>query len=353
MSKYLSDKLTVLYTLLIIMVVHIHSTYLEMEGKPVATFLVAVTRDGIAGVANTLFFAISGFLFARNVLDTRDVFGKMKKRGRSLVVPYLLWNLIFVGTFIVLENLPGVRGFINGSGTLERFASQPVWDSVKELFGGPAAFQLWFLRDLIVMILLTPVLWWIAKKSWQVAAVAALLSSIIYPWLIAYWGGIIVGTRRWDVEHYPLKWWGVALCAALFAGVGIITSLYESDILFKSHPLWRIFRGLVGIAGIYAAWGIYDLLVKGKTLSDKGIWKYICGYSFFIYCFHEPSLNIFKKLALKLFGTSEATLIIFYYLNPLLMVAFAILVAKCLQRLLPGVYGLLTGGRSRRPGPRN
>ena len=39
MNKYLSDKLTVLYTVLIVIVVYIHSTYLEAKQYEVANFI--------------------------------------------------------------------------------------------------------------------------------------------------------------------------------------------------------------------------------------------------------------------------------------------------------------------------
>lgn len=98
MSKYLSHKLTILYTLLIVMVVYIHSYYLEAEQYPFALFLQKFTgTSGLCRVANSLFFCISGYLFARNINNFSEVFQKQRKRMRTLLVPYILWNLIFVG----------------------------------------------------------------------------------------------------------------------------------------------------------------------------------------------------------------------------------------------------------------
>ena len=102
MTKYLSDKLTILYTVLIIMVVYIHSTYLEAEQYYIASFLQKLT-GGICRVANCLFFCISGYLFARNIIDMNGVFAKQRKRLRTLLIPYLLWNVVFVLWNVVLE----------------------------------------------------------------------------------------------------------------------------------------------------------------------------------------------------------------------------------------------------------
>ena len=96
MTKYLSDKLTILYTILIIMVVYIHSRYIEAEQYPLANFLQILTGKGVCRIANSLFFCISGYLFARNTEDINSIWKKLKKRVRTLIIPYLLWNVIFI-----------------------------------------------------------------------------------------------------------------------------------------------------------------------------------------------------------------------------------------------------------------
>lgn len=46
MTKYLSNKLTILYTVLIVMVVYIHSYYLEAEQYSISLFLQKLTGGG-------------------------------------------------------------------------------------------------------------------------------------------------------------------------------------------------------------------------------------------------------------------------------------------------------------------
>lgn len=84
----------------------------------------------------------------------------------------------FVLWYVVLENVPGVSGFNNSSGIVEKYWEQPILESLYDLFIAPAAFQLWFLRDLLVMLVFTPILWWIAKRQWMVSLIMALCSTI-------------------------------------------------------------------------------------------------------------------------------------------------------------------------------
>lgn len=72
--------------------------------------------------------------------------------------------------------------------------------------------------------------------------------------------------------------------------------------------------------------------------------SFLC-YSFFIYLFHEPVFNIIKKIGLKVLGVHEWSLILLYLINPLIMCATAIMVAKLLQRFVPKVFSVLVGGR--------
>ena len=336
MTQYLSNKLTVLYAVLIVMVVYIHSVYIEANQYDVARFLEKLTGGGICRIANCMFFCISGYLFARNIHSVNDICPKLLKRTRTLLLPYLLWNIIFVLWYVIIENLPGIREF-NNTHIVKAYASQSVGETLYSLFIAPAAFQLWFLRDLIVMLLFTPLLWWIARKQWIVALILAIASTFVYVWLIYFWLGIIIAVKQWDIENYRRP----------------KIAVFISALIYVSYAIYRAWCGcpakvvevFVNIVGLYLVWSLYDIAARGRYMADKGLWKYLCGYSFFIYCFHEPAFNVIKKLALAVCGTSEPVLIIFYYVNPWLMVLAAVAVAKILQRMTPNIYKILTGGR--------
>lgn len=320
------------------MVVYIHSYYLESQQYNIALFLQNLTgAKGICRIANCLFFCISGYLFARNIKNISDVWKKMKKRWRTLLLPYLLWNLIFILWYVVLENVPGVSRFNNSGGIIEKYWDQPILESLYDLFIAPAAFQLWFLRDLFIMLIFTPILWWIARRQWIVALIMALCSTIVYPWLIYFWLGIIIAIQKWNIENYRRPKWTVPVGSIIFVGYAVYLALGNKSLYYIEIP--------VNLLGLYLLWSLYDVFARGKCPANRELWKYICGYSFFIYCFHEPAFNIIKKLTLTICGTSEPILIFFYFLNPWIMIVAAIAVAKLLQCLMPRTYSILTGGR--------
>ena len=101
----------------------------------------------------------------------------------------------------------------------------------------------------------------------------------------------------------------------------------------------------IELCGLVFVWWLYDAVAKRPVASKLSPLSSMLGYSFFIYLFHEPAFNIIKKLGVKLVGTSDVSLTILYLVCPILMLFFAVGVAKVLQQLLPNVYKVLVGGR--------
>lgn len=344
-SPYLSSKITVFYTLLIVMVVYIHSTYLEMYPYEVADFVWKFWGGyGLCSIANPLFFIISGFFLVGKAQSIVDLLRKLRKRVRTIVVPYVLWNIIFVLWYVVLDITPGVGRYVNSTGIMENWKNLPLWESIYYMLTEPAGFHLWFLRDLICFMAVSPVLWWISKKSWIAAVVLSVFANNWMPWLFWFWLGIIIGTQKWDVERMPKSIWIMVLTGCIYFGSAIISGMGLNEQMPKVYGIVGL---MIQLSSIFFVWSIYDIIAHGRCLSKHGLWKYVCGYSFFIYCFHEPAFNIIKKLGVAIFGSSESALIILYLVNPLIMVGCAIAVAKTMQRVkaFVPVYKVLTGGR--------
>lgn len=343
-SQYLSSKITIFYTLLIVMVVYIHSTYLEMYQYEVADFVWKFWGGyGLCCVANPLFFIISGFLLV-GVKTVVDLLKKLRKRVRTVICPFILWNAIFVLWYVVLDTTPGVSRYVNSTGIMEAWKSLPLWESIYNMLTVPAGFHLWFLRDLIVFMALSPLLWLISKKSWIAAIVLSIVLNHWMAWVFWFWLGLTIRVSEWNIEKLPKGNRVFVLTGVIYIGSAVLAGMD----LDKMIPSCFGVIGLVKqLACIYFVWIVYDKIAQGRCLSEQGVWRHICGYSFFIYCFHEPAFNIIKKLGVVVLGSSEPVLIGLYLINPLMMVAIAILIAKTMLRikLLAPVYKFLTGGR--------
>lgn len=120
-----------------------------------------------------LYFIISGYLYFANVKEySKETYAyKTKRRFRSLVVPYIIWNLYSIILFVLLGFI--ASGFLSGS-------HKPITDySLLDFLYAfwntslinpsdlpmPINGPLWFIRNLIVVqIVFAPAIYYVVKK---------------------------------------------------------------------------------------------------------------------------------------------------------------------------------------------
>lgn len=112
----------------------------------------------IARVAVPCFYVISGFFFFLNAKHfTFEIYKtKLCARFKSLFLPYMLWNLI---TFIALISKEFFMGNYAALGDMMHWN---IFISSFWLYDGnttPISAPLWFLRDLIIVVALTPIIY--------------------------------------------------------------------------------------------------------------------------------------------------------------------------------------------------
>ncbi len=120
-------------------------------------FYLAVMRV-ICGVTEfcfvQLFFVLSGYLFFLNIPEKPSVIyfaTKLKKRVFSLLIPYLIANILFWICYWVAGKF--APSLISG------FFGDKLRDPLFVFWTGPVNLSLWFIRELIICCLLSPIIW--------------------------------------------------------------------------------------------------------------------------------------------------------------------------------------------------
>lgn len=323
MTQYLSDKLRTLSLISIIFVLYIHSGFHADEIK--GMLMNDRVQEFISGMmgrcAVPLFYVISGYLFFLKVPDgMASIYGKMRKRVGTLVVPYIIGCMFFVGFGVLMAVLPGVSKYMNSS--VMPLFSKPVGEILRSIFydagnGSPCAFQLWFLRDLILIVATSP-LWYLCLKylKWGFVAVVFVLTYFDVPHVPFYslfW--FVLGGQFTKVK---IELWGVngvinvellALC--LFIVLSIV------ELFFPDIVDWSLLRIPIILFGILGSWGLYDVVIKKEFSLSQHKWLGIaCQFTFFIYLFHEPTLNIVRKLIVIVLGKNEFGYMASYLISP-------------------------------------
>ena len=326
------------------MVVYIHSYYLEAENFSIAIRLQKFVGS-ITSAAVPLFYTISGFLFFKGCNSISDCQPKIKKRIRTLLVPYVIWNLLFVAWYLVLAYTPGVTGYVN-SDMLSQIQWRHPIDTFYFLFIKPAGFHLWFLRDLLLFVFISPIIYYlIIHTKWISLFIVFLLTG----WITRFWmtffvfGGIIANHFSLEKVKGVLNVALFYICLVFYIMLAILKSVDLK--LVELEWLRNYFSHITALLGVITIWKGYDLVYKYKSFFNREILKVCCGFTFFIYLFHEPAFNIIKKVGLRIFGCNEISLGALYLINPLIMVAIAILIGLFFKRYLFKIYSISVGGR--------
>ena len=152
------NKISYLHFILSVLVILIHS--INNETKFEQFFSI---EKGIGQFAVPLFFIISGFLFFRTADTINDVKQKIIKRIDTLLIPYLIWNLIYYALYM-LRN-PGTGLDV-----------AQILDAAFNYTYNPA---FWFINQLILLIIISPILFHILKQKKYVIIFCVLISACI------------------------------------------------------------------------------------------------------------------------------------------------------------------------------
>lgn len=350
LSVYYQIKISLISTYLAAMVLYVHGYYIEAKLFPVSNAITSTIERFAYRAINPTYFAISGFLFFLGVSKIADCLPKMRKRVSTLLIPFVLWNAIAIIEYLIFSKLPGTRVFLHRD-IITHFHS---FDSAfSYFFVRPASFHLWFLRDLIAYVAVSPLLYWLIRRySWYVAVVLLAVTPPFMLWLdlnhleIAFFvlGGTIAQRSSLEaVRRYLTR--PLTLCAAL---IYLSFTIFWPFFLPKNALVEGYLALLFSCCGMVAVWRGYDWLIHTKTVEQTHLLLSLANYSFFIYLFHEPILFIIMKLGLRLFGIGGISLTLLYLINPLVIIVLGVVIAKATKSCFPSFYFNLVGGRTTR-----
>ncbi|MDF2454821.1 MAG: hypothetical protein K0R51_814 [Cytophagaceae bacterium] len=355
MNVYLSEKLKVLSFCAMVLVVFLHSYNVVVNSlygnivlnKGYSFFIQDFFSQGITRIAVTLFFAISGYLFYLNIEGRAiDFILKIKKRIKTLMIPYLIWSLWGILFYWMLQSIPQSKPFFTNA----LIANYSVDELLITLFLDPIPYQLWFIRDLLlIIVLIGPLIYWLIKyvrfsvlvfiSLWFFGVDFPILNEEALTFFVV--GAFFsISKSNWLVKDLSAKYW-----IFLLLWIGLV--LFKTILLHNEFPnlmlLNRIHKTSI-LVGLMAVWIYYDFLFKKEVVTNWNFY-HITSFSFFLYAFHEPVLIMFKKGLFYLIGKSEFASLLVYITAPLVVIALSIFISFHFKRILPKAYDLITGGR--------
>lgn len=344
-SRYLSNKIKLLSFVLILIIVLLHSQMINIS-TGINLHIQQFFNLGFTRIGVPMFFMISGFLFFYNVPDKPGFyffFKKISSRIDSLFIPFILWTLIGMCFVRIVLPIPAFTSFFENISINKSFLCDFFYSFIIPY---KVVYQLWFVRDLFVMALFSPLIFILVKKIPVIYFISLeLLYIYSLPFIqvssiMSFSIGVFIALYH---KEYLSKFISARISLILFF-LWLFLCILLVYIKIRINTLQFIYiQQFINYFGIISIWLFYDVVYK--FIPDKIFKSSILSMSFWIFLTHEPVLTIIKKILLRCMGNNDFSILCIYILSPILTIVFVFLIGILLRKYFRLIYSVLVGGR--------
>lgn len=320
----------------------------------------------LRGISVPIYFFISGFVFFLGATFNRDVYkNKLRNRVKTLLIPYIIWNALAL-FFILFKQLPVFEAFLSYNESALNLSLGTIlkcfWiydgslNPDPSVEGGgliegaymPVNTALWYLRDLMIIVLSTPLINWLVRKL-KVMALYLLLggyiASLCFHWPISMilggyffftWGGYM-SICNVDMMDYFRKYGKISIVIYLLNCVLYLLLCGDLPTVAGWLKILNAFFAVIASFNI-AAW-----LLEGNKIVVSSL---LSSSSFFLYVSHCLFVGRVKKLLFMIIKPDSGWEILSVYvltvgsLVPSLLLSYYLLNKYC-----PMVLKIIAGRR--------
>jgi len=308
-----------------------------------------VITDVIARAAVPAFFILSGYLFffGKTSFSRKIWLKALKKRFWTLFVPFVLWNIIAACLVCISDapmNLNFVSVFLNDG-------NPSAWTDLlgkMHYFYFPLDKPLWYIRDLIILCIVSPMIFCCIKYVPRVFVVILLLLAVTgynfdlvginYNSLIFFSIGAYFGVYQTNLLSFGQRYKLPFLISTIVLGfLFIYLRSVRGSLFWINYPFFACF--------------FFSLLVFIAMCLDRNkmrLHPILVRSVFFVFALHHmPYFTALPLPWLKFLPSSTFVLVGDYLLTPLIKISLCLLLYIILDKISPKVNGLLSGSRSK------
>lgn len=324
------------------MVVGIHA-FVEAPSGSTTAFIESVISHGLFTGAVPIFLFTSGYLFYRNVDSVNKCFEKQKKRLVSVVMPFFLWSALYYIFFATANKAFGVA------------MVSPVDISVAGIIEGVLSykycFPLWFMWQLILYIITSPLIYLILKNGKLSAFLLAVVAIAGICDVHTIGPDIFEGRLNFAVSYFSYYFFGCIMAKkpqifkkikefAVKTLVAILTTAYVAfgilgGMIYDGYIPAFNNRCLVPLIAISLWAFLYKICQKYKNIKIPENVS-----TMLVYTIH-PFVGL---LVGKLLGILPLPKIGYYFLWFLITATLSCVAVLIIRRIKP-IYRLLSGNR--------
>lgn len=290
------------------------------------------------------FFFISGLLF---FYSRKSYEQKLRSRLKTLLIPYLFFNALallgYLGLWMLGKPLLVFERSIADYSFIDYIRA--FWDKGSWMDGNssPVLPVFWYLRNLMILTVISPVLAYIIKCTHLLLPLVSCLLWINSPHSAYSLQSLTMfSLGAW----FPLS--GVSLMSVVDRYKSIVISLF---LVFGSYDLlshWcPLLPSFLQVHRLSLVANTFFLLWLGAQLAHRFVMpSVLTRMSFFIFCIHYFFVLALNPVFIRVSACSDVAIVMVYFLS-----VFAVLFASALSylflsRFFPNLLNYITGHRS-------
>jgi len=358
MDKRLSLKFSIISFLLLIGVVVGHGVNIKYasSGSGFAVwFIESFLSTRLIKVIIPTFFFMSAYLFFLS-FDVKTPFSlgtftpKISKRFRTLGIPYVFWCAFWFIFWYVMQKLPGISAYFGNP-----LSDMPLEKQFWTMFIEPINYPFWFIRELIMYVVITPLLYLYVKYFRIIGLLLLYIVAGIWFSLFTVWDvevyrihmifwfcfGIYCSIHKINLRLDFQPWFQLLL---VIVSLSLLAFTQIFELRFPNYgdfTLYRIFSNIISLVACVTLWSTYDFLDKRMNFSYHNLYA----FGFIIYAVHGIPILLLKEGIVKVLNPSPGLALGLYFATIAAMILACIGFGMLFKKVSPRFYGLVTGNR--------
>lgn len=346
-----SKRITSLRFLLIVFVVFIHANltaddalnyyhYNFIQPKWIEVFKSFVCST-LGGAAVPLFFLFASYLqFSKN--DSYPIL--LKKRSKSLLLPYTLWTVITVILYFIAQAIPQTAPYFQNPINIVRNWKGVDWIKIFTYHDTvyPLVYQFWFLRDLMILIILSPILKIFCERfAGGMLVLVSVLALKGIPVFFVSTGALFFYIAGYYFATYKVSFFRIADKIRIYEYIVLLALTILFDLLFEGKYSLGFIKTIISCLFFLKLSAIF---INHQSLYGK--LEYLAGYSFFLYAVHTPFLGTtINKISQRIIPLHGILCLVQFLLAAFLTIVFGTIFSILLNKICSPIFRVLNGGR--------
>lgn len=342
----------------------VHGTNVSFESLPLTWRTYSFVEAFLKSQSVPIYYFISGYVFFLGIRTfNREVyFRKLKNRMHSLLIPYVIWNMLMLLMALVLflpcfsTILPNIhlnKLDFNPGAILNTF-----WDQFHGVIRNPNAQErlaiypqnipLWFVRELMIVVLCTPVIHFLLHrlKCYFVIALGIVwfiiqgfhefshLTMILTAFFFFSWGAYMSVNNKDMIQEFG-RFSRVSM--VLYPALGILYMMASGQCPEAIRPI----KACNIVVGLFFAYNLAAYLLRHRICQVN---PFLASSSFFLYISHWLIYDKSLKVVFFLFRPqSDLGMLMFYALSVAFTVGLLLATYFLLRRFAPGLLKVIAG----------